>query len=77
LTYPFIELKFLPIVRGQKTGKSVRRGHSPRYCNRRQIPDNATALRGGKAGEEDDPKVRIPGFEPFGLSFLRVEEKMT
>jgi len=48
--------------RGLNPGKSVKGGHSPRYCNRRRIPEKATALRGGKAGDEADPKVRIPGL---------------
>jgi len=53
----------------------VRSGHSPRYCNRRRIPDQATALRGGKAREEDDPRVRIPALSLLFLLFFGVEEK--
>jgi len=53
----------------------VESGHSPRYCNRRRFPEKATALRGGKAREEEDPRVRIPALNPW-LSFLRVEERM-
>jgi len=48
----------------------VRVGHSPRYCNRRQISDSATALRGGKAREEDDPGVRIPALSPAAFVFF-------
>ena len=36
-------------------------GHSPRYCDRGRIPDDATFLsRGRKAREENDPRVRRP-----------------
>ncbi len=48
----------------------MRGGHSPRYCNRRRIPDEATALRGGKAREEEDPGVRIPAFNPAAPVFF-------